>query len=148
MNSIRRLIGKLGGQRFRGEILGALVEARVGFWGDQTVLVKGKPVSEKPWAWFTGLTSHFLTLAGPDGTPHNVEVRFLDRSGGLAVAMRVEILLNGTPFASLSDVPPDERADRCPHCAYSLEGLEAVNHEIRCPECGRHTPASLVSTRR
>ncbi len=148
MKSIRRLIGKLGGQRFRGEVLGHLVEARVGYWGDQAVLVNGNPVSEKPWAWFTGKSSHFITLPGPEGTRHHAEVQFLDRSGGLAVAMRVDILLDGKPFASLSDVPPDERPDRCPHCAYSLVGLDAVNHEIRCPECGRHTPASLVATRR
>ncbi len=148
MKSVRRLLSKLGGQRFRGEILGTLVEARVGFWGDQTVLVNGKPVSEKPWAWFTGQTSHFFTLPGPDARDHNVEARFIDRSGGLAVAMRVEILLDGAPFATLPDVAPDELPDRCPHCAYSLAGLEPENHEIRCPECGRHTAASLVSTRR
>jgi hypothetical protein len=52
----------LGARRFRGEVAGHIVDIRVGIWGQQTVLVDGARVSEKPWAGFVGSVSHFFTV--------------------------------------------------------------------------------------
>lgn len=134
----------LGTRQFRGEVAGCLFDVRVGTWGNQTVLVDGAPASEKPWAALSGSVSHFFTFADSEGKQRNVEVKVIDRSGGLMVAMRVEVSLDGRAAAPLSEVGSDEARGRCPRCGYSLEGLAPVNDEIKCPECGRHTPSELL----
>lgn len=139
----RRLRRAFGSRTFRGEVLGHLVELRIGASGGETVLLNGAHVSTRPWAYFTGNHDHVFTITGPDGATHNLEVRVLDRSGGLQAALRVVVNLDGKPLTQLPEIDlPSYTA--CPHCAYDLQGLEPVNDEVQCPECGRHTSAKLL----
>lgn len=131
-------------RQFRGEVLGKLVEIRVGVWGNQTVLVDGGVVSEKAWAGLTGAMSHFFTLTDEEGKQRNVEVKMVDRSGGLQMSLRAEVLVDGRVFKQILEIGEDEAAGRCPNCGYQLKGLDVVNGEIRCPECGRHTGEDLI----
>lgn len=134
----------MGSRQFRGEVAGRLIDVRVGAWGDQTVLCDGAPVSKKAWAGFTGSTSHFFKLKDEEGKERNAEVRLVDRSGGFMMALRVEVSLDGRVVMRIHEVGGEEARNTCPRCGYSLEGLEAVNGEIKCPECGRHTVEELV----
>ena len=134
----------MGTRQFRGEVAGRLVDVRVGVWGNQTVLVDGKVVSDKGWAGLWGSVSHFFTMADAEGRQRNTEVRLVDRSGGLQVSLRVEVLLDGRLARPILEVGSEEAAGLCPRCRYSLDGLEEENGEIKCPECGRHTAVEVL----
>lgn len=140
----RSIIRVMGSRRFRGVVLGRKVDVRIGIWGEQTVIVDGAPVSRKPWAGFTGTISHFFKLTDDRNTEHNVELRILDRTAGFMFLLHVEVALDGQDPVRLEEFDTAHQASRCPHCGYSLSGLEASNEEVRCPECGRHTAASLL----
>lgn len=137
----KRIRRTLGSRRFRGTILDCIVEARVGVWGEQFVLVNGARVAHDPWAWLSGAKSHFFVIEDGAGEKRNIEVVFHDRSGGLAVSMYVNVLIDGELATRLDEADWHERPSVCPHCGYSLAGIPPENKEIRCPECGRHTPA-------
>lgn len=142
---IRRALRRTFGSRtFRGEVLGCLVELRIGSGGGEIVLVDGALLSRKPWAYLTGQHEHYFGVEDADGETRNVEVRVEDRSGGLQAALRVVVNVDGEAFTVLPEVDAPARYTRCGHCGYDLHGLEAQNHEVRCPECGRHTSAKLL----
>jgi hypothetical protein len=143
LRAIRRAVGS---RTFRAEVLGHLIELRIGAGGGETVLVNGAVVSHHPWAYLTGAHDHPFPLTGPDGARHNAEVRVQDRSGGLQAALRVGVNIDGKPFATLPEID-DDAITNCPHCGYDLKGLEPVNQEVKCPECGRHTALRLLRTR-
>lgn len=44
----------------------------------------------------------------------------------------------------LQEVLDDQDSVVCPRRGYALKWLEAENGEIKCPECGRHTPHELL----
>jgi DNA-directed RNA polymerase subunit RPC12/RpoP len=143
MRPLRFLRRTFGSRTWRGEILGCLVEVRINSLGGETILIDGDPVSNHPWAYYTGNHDHCFEITGPDDAEHNLEIRIVDRSGGLQAAMRVVVNLDGKPLSVLEEVDRQEYT-RCPHCGYDLKGLEPVNDEVQCPECGRHTSAKLL----
>ena len=143
MNLLRSLRRTFGSRTFRAEVLGHVVEARINPVGGETILLDGAPVSSKPWAYVSGNHEHFFTLVDPRGAVRNVEIRLEDRSGGLQASYRVSLNLDGQPLTTLPEVERGKYT-RCPHCSYDLQGLQPVNDEVQCPECGRHTSAKLL----
>ncbi len=145
MTFFRTLLSKLGTRRYRGEVLGHVLEVRFGIYGDHTVLLDGKPVIEQPHAWFKGLDTYHFPMTQPDGATRNIEVKIKDPSV-IGLWISVEVRVDGVQLARLAEVPPDDKPERCVYCGYSLKDLEVVNHEIKCPECGRHTPEKVART--
>lgn len=128
---------------FRVELHGHRVELRYGDWGGQRVLVNGAIVSDRP---FAGLKndSHFFDILDEDGRIHHIEVRLRDLSKlGLGKYVAV-VNVDGVERCCLQPMNPDDRSDRCANCGYSLVGALPENGEVRCPECGRHTPVSML----
>jgi len=136
--------GSLDTRRFRAEVVGRIIECRIGAWGRQTVLVDGTPVSDKLWAGLSGSVSHFFAIVDSEGKTRNCEVRPIDRLGGLLPVGKVEVVLDGRTTVTLLEVTRDLDQAACPRCGYSLQGLEPENDEIKCPECGRHTPTEML----
>ncbi|MHC5024441.1 MAG: hypothetical protein ACYTGG_11125 [Planctomycetota bacterium] len=128
---------------FRTDIHGHVIEARHGDLGRQRVLVDGRIVSDMP---FAGLSrpSHFFEVVDDAGETHHVEVRWIDESKFGLGRYRVLVMVDGVERKRLAPVDILRPPTICGHCGYRLEGLPAKNDEVRCPECGRHTPASLV----
>lgn len=139
-----RKLGKYtGSRRFVGEIAGRRFEVRIGSGGGESVLVDGKLVSERVWAYWSGMHDHFFSLAG-DGREENYEVSVRDRSGGMGVSYVVSVRRDGREAGALRLVDPSALSRACYGCGYTLEGLEVVNGEVRCPECGKHTPDAIL----
>lgn len=141
---ILRKLGKYAGpRRFAGDVEGRRFEVRIGTGGGESVLVDGKLVSERPWAYWSGMHDHFFTLEQGEGE-RNYEVSVHDRSGGIGVSYVVSVKLKGREVATLRAVDPTMRERRCYGCGYPLRGLEVLNGEVRCPECGKHTPEAIL----
>jgi len=142
-------------QFYRCEIHGRLIEIRRGDFGGETVLVDGRPVSRRPFAGVIGVAggSHFFEIEGQDGATHHVEVRLEDAMSISLRALKRE-LFSGNVFVVSVDgrercrLMPMKRGDEptlCPNCGYDLRNLPVENEEVRCPECGRHTPARMIN---
>jgi len=106
------------------------------------VLVDGRVVSTKALGGWYG-ASHFFDIEDEDGTTRAVEVGWVDRSG-IGLYTRMQLVVDGVERVQLKPLAANYNTQHCPHCSYSLKGLKAENHEIRCPECGRHTAAALI----
>jgi predicted Zn-ribbon and HTH transcriptional regulator len=55
----------------------------------------------------------------------------------------VRVLVDGADRAIMQAFKP-EAPLCCANCGYSLQGLTPQNGEVRCPECGRHTSATML----
>jgi hypothetical protein len=128
---------------FRTDLHGHVVEARQGDLGRQRILVDGRIVSDEP---FAGLTrpSHFFDLDDADGRTRHVEMRWIDESKLGLGRYRVLVMVDGVERHRLAPVDLSRPPAACGNCGYRLQGLPVENEEVRCPECGRHTPAWLV----
>lgn len=129
---------------FRTEIHGHLIEIRHGDFGSEEVLVNGRSISRKPFAGWLPLTSHHFDLPIAEGGTRHVEVKVYAPSAGLGLSFRVRVLVDGVERAILTPEGKNARAGKCTNCGYTLAGLAPENGEVRCPECGRHTPAAFV----
>lgn len=128
---------------YRTQIHGALIEARRGPLGGESVLLNGRVVSSRPFAGFTR-ASHFFDVTDEQGNPRLVEVQWIDVSKLGLGKYRVAVRVNGVERARLEPIDPARPIDVCYQCGYPLKGLPIVHGEIRCPECGRHSLAALV----
>ncbi len=131
-------------KRFLAEIHGHLLEARVGSFGGELILVDGRPASERPFAGIAPSRPHHVDLADESGRVRAVEVRFEDASGGLQIGLLAVVSVDGVERVRLAPHKPGERAGRCVNCGYALRGLTVTRGEVQCPECGRHTSARLA----
>lgn len=131
---------------FRIKLMGHVIEARPSASGGESVLVNGAVVSKRAWwsSWGTNAT-HQFTLTDEQGVTHNAEVRIIDRTGGLGLKLRAVLAIDGLERAEMPQLSASHRPGCCPHCTYDLKGIEAINHEVRCPECGRHTAEELLN---
>lgn len=129
---------------FRTEIHGHLVEIRHGDFGSEEVLVNGRSISRKPFAGWVALTSHHFDLADAHGNTRHVETKVFAPSAGLGLSFRVRVMVDGVERAILMPEGKNSRSGLCANCGYPLSGLAPENGEVRCPECGRHTPAAFV----
>jgi hypothetical protein len=128
--------------RFISEIHGHLIEARSdGLF--EIVHLDGRPISRQL-LYLSSWKGHHFDFTDEEGRVRHGEVRWVDRSWGLGVAYRVILLIDGHERGELPPAPASIRAGCCLNCGYSLAGLDVVNGELRCPECGRHTPAALA----
>lgn len=128
---------------FRVELHGQRVELRHGDWGGQRVLVNGAIVSDQPLAGLKN-DSHFFDLRDDEGTTHHIEMRLRDLSKLGMGKYVVVVNVDGVERCRLQPIDPDHRSNRCANCGYSLIGAVPENDEVRCPECGRHTPMSML----
>ena len=128
---------------YRAEIHGHIIEARQGDLGTDRVLVDGRIVSTKPFGGWYG-ASHFIEIEDEEGKTRAVEVGWVDRSR-LGLYDRMRISVDGVERGVLEPLPSKYAAQNCLHCGYPLRGLPVEHHEIRCPECGRHSAARLVN---
>ncbi len=129
----------------RGIVHGNIIDLRTDNWGREFVLLNGKRVS-KHLAWL-GSPSHLFTLLDESGKVHNVEVRRVDRWGGLGGVRGFLLAIDGVERGMLESMPSAAPADRCLNCGYSLESLPVTNGEVRCPECGRHRAAAFMGVK-
>lgn len=128
---------------FRVELHGQRIELRQGDWGGQRVLLNGRIISDRP---FAGLSndSHFFDIQDEDGRTRHIEIRLRDLSK-LGFGKYVAVVnVDGAERCRLQPMNSDLRSDRCANCGYSLVGAQPENDEVRCPECGRHTPVSML----
>jgi hypothetical protein len=125
---------------FRAEVHGHRLELRVGDFGGQQLLLDGRIVSEQPYAGLTG-KSHFLDVPDEDGRQRHVEVQLIDVSKWKIGRYRCVVRVDGIERCRAEPTDPASAPDVCPHCGHQVKGVPAVNGEVRCPECGRHTPA-------
>lgn len=128
---------------FRTELHSHIIEARQGDLGCDRVLVDGKLVSTKYFGRWYG-ASHFIEIEDEKGKVRNVEVGWIDRSKFMAGKYRMRLIVDGVECGEIEPTNSDYQPASCTHCGYSLKGLPVDNHEIRCPECGRHTAAALI----
>jgi hypothetical protein len=130
------------------ELHGRLLECREGDFGGETVLVDGRLVSDKPLAgWVTGLggvVSHFFAIRDEAGKERAVEVRWEAKKKTLGLTQRVRVFVDGVDRAALEAVKDARRTGVCGNCGYDLAGLEVVDGEVKCPECGRHNNAKVA----
>lgn len=119
-------------------LFGKLIEARVNGYGGRTLLVGGRFKARK-WS-FLGLlpTSFFFDMEDAEGAVRAVEVCVVP--GSFNLLMRV--LADGHLIEEVKMTSKTQPDLVCRHCLYSLKGLTPQNGEYRCPECGRHTPAT------
>lgn len=129
--------------RYQIEVLGHLVEARYNNFSAREVLVDGRPV-RRSWIDIFLDRDFRFDLTDDQGRAHAVEIRWTARRRFLGLRQQVIVAVDGQDRAVLDPVPPTARPGRCLHCGYELKGLEPVNGELRCPECGRHTPARMA----
>ena len=128
---------------FRTEIHGHIIEARQGDLGWDRVLLNGKLVSSKIMGGWYGAT-HFLEIEDEQGKTRNIEIGWVDRSKLKIGKYRMKVTVDGVERGEVLPMKQDAEPGSCTHCGYSLKGLEVTNHEIKCPECGRHTAAAMV----
>lgn len=133
---------------YRMELHGRLLECREGTWGGETVLLDGRAMSDKPLAgWVTGLggeVSHRFEIRDEEGRERAVEVRWEMKKRTLGLTSRVRVFVDGRERAVIEQEKGGLGPGCCRNCGYSLKGLEVVNGEIQCPECGRHTSATVA----
>jgi hypothetical protein len=128
---------------YRAEVLGRLIELRLGEFGGEEVLVDGRPVSRRAFAALMGGSHHF-DVTDAAGRVRHVEVDARHESRRLGLGVEVVVNVDGVEFGFLRPVDGSRPPGRCLHCGYDLRGLDEVNGEVRCPECGRHCAASLL----
>lgn len=133
-------------KRYRTEIHGHVLEAREGDWGGREVLIDGRQVTGTRLSAFLGRPLRF-DLRDDSGQVRAVEVRWAERPRSLGLRSQVRVSVDGLERAVLDAIPDGQLPGVCPHCGYDLKGLPADNGEVRCPECGRHTAASLLRTK-
>jgi hypothetical protein len=126
---------------FRTVLHGRLVEFRHGDLAGETVLLDGRIISSKP---FAGLysPSHFFNIIDEHGKTRHIEMKVQFRWHGMSARVRVSV--DGVPRAVLEPARASERLGCCIACGYELKELAAENGEVKCPECGKHTPAAFV----
>lgn len=131
---------------FRVEIEGHLVEVRRGDLGGEECLVDGRSVSRRLFGgWIGG--SHHVDVIGSGGRSRHLDVRVTDASAFGLGRYVVVVSVDGVPRARVRPVDrPTEPVRGCLHCGYVLLHLVAERGEIRCPECGRHTPEAFVGS--
>lgn len=120
-----------------------MIEGRFGDWGGETVLVDGRPVSQRSLAGWIGSGSHFFEIVDEHGRSRHVDVRFEAPSLGIG-RTRLAISVDGIERARLDPVSDSRQAQMCLNCGYALVGLPVENGEVRCPECGRHSNATML----
>ena len=130
---------------FRTELHGHIIEARQGDLGNDRVLLDGRVVSKKLLGGWYG-ASHFFDLEDEEGQTHHVEIGWVDRSKLGLGKYRMRLLVDGVERGEIEPTPADHEFTACMYCGYLLNGLPVENHEIRCPECGRHSAARLINT--
>ena len=129
---------------FRTELHGHIIEARQGDLGNDRVLVDGRVISKKLLGGWYG-ASHFFDIEDEDGKTRHVEIAWVDRSKLGLGKYRMSLLVDGVERGEIEPTPADRKFTACMFCGYLLTGLKVENHEIRCPECGRHSPARLIN---
>lgn len=132
----------LGPPRHLGVVHGNIVDVRSDGWGNETVLLNGASVSKKS-AVFT-VPSHLFTITDEAGKTRNVEVRRVERLGGLFGIRGYLVAVDGVDRGLLKPFGSTQPTDRCLQCGYELANLRVVNGEVQCPECGRHREAELL----
>jgi hypothetical protein len=130
---------------YRTQLHGHIIEARQGDLGCDRVLIDGKVVSTKYLGGWYG-ASHFVEIEDEAGKVRHVEISWIDRSRLKVGKYRMCLTVDGVVRGEIEPTDPGLAPGSCTHCGYSLEGLNAENQEIRCPECGRHTSAALIDT--
>lgn len=126
---------------FRATIHDHLFEIRHGDFGRESVIVDGREISHKPLnGWFS--RPHFFTINDEQGSPRNIEVRV--EAHQLGFKYSVLILVDGVERTRITHLETSQPRHLCPNCAYDLKGLEPINGEVQCPECGRHANAKLI----
>ena len=128
---------------YRTVIGGRLIEARLSDLGSEQVLIDGRLVSNKPWAGLLHPSHHF-DLTDDDGRPFHLEVRRHDVSKLKIGRYRMIVVVDGVERCRLEPVDLSKPPHVCANCGYSLRGQRAEAGEVRCPECGRHTPAPFL----
>jgi DNA-directed RNA polymerase subunit RPC12/RpoP len=119
------------------------LEIRITDWGAEQVLLDGRVVSRKRFAGFFR-PSHFIEVEGANGVVRHVEVRRIDLSKLGLGRYRMIVTVDGVDRSHLAPVDPRAPLSVCPHCGYRLVGQPVERDEVRCPECGRHTPAAVL----
>ncbi len=125
---------------FRTVIHGHVIELRRTDFSSEEVLVNGRTASHRPW-WSILPSSHHFDLPDESGRTRHVEVSARDLSLG---KLRMFVLVDGAERARVPPLDARKPPELCVNCGYALSDLPAENSEIRCPECGRHTPEKLV----
>ncbi|MCC6675633.1 MAG: hypothetical protein IT436_00690 [Phycisphaerales bacterium] len=119
---------------FRTTLHGHRVEFRLSDFGGESIIIDGREVSSNPLNWFG--KGHFFPLTDEDGRARHIEMRRQSKKFTYEVIVSVD----GQPRAILKpETGPPGVLSLCRNCGYDLAGLEEINGERRCPECGRHT---------
>jgi len=129
---------------FRTVIHGQLIEFRHGDFGGETVLVNGVARASRPLGgWWR--KPHYFTIEDETGKDRQVELRLIDISKLGVGNYRMVVSVDGRERCRVEAINDRQAANVCGNCGYSLEGLPVENHEVRCPECGRHTSAIMLN---
>lgn len=130
---------------FRTTIHGHAVELRRGDLAGETVRVNGRTVSRSPMAGLGIGREHEFDVTDDQGRARHVLVMVESAPGvrgSLGLKLRMRVQVDGVDRALIDGQTLSEKTlGCCRNCGFSLDGLTAENGEIRCPECGRHTPA-------
>ena len=129
---------------YRVVIHGHIVEARTNELAAEYVLLDGRVVSTKPFAALYQ-AAHFFDLEDEQGKTRHVEVRWTQRSKLGLGKFHVQVNVDGVDRCKLKSIDASKGPDCCTNCGYSLLGLPVENGEARCPECGKHMDAALLS---
>jgi len=131
-------------QIFRTVIHGQLIEFRLGEWGGETLLVNGQPIADRPFGgWWR--KPHYFSLKDEDSHERRVELRLLDVSRFGVGKYRLVVSVDGHERARVEPADDKRVPNTCANCGYLLAGLPVENSEVRCPECGRHTSALMLT---
>lgn len=128
---------------FRTILHNQRVEVRRGDFGGLEVLVNGRVVSSRPFASWT-TRPYIIPLTDEAGHERAVELQVVSAKMGFSMAL--VILVDGQVRARLMPERLVHKPEVCANCGHPVVGLKAVNGEVQCPECGRHTPAGPAST--
>lgn len=128
---------------YRTHLHGHRVEARFSDMGRETVLVDGREIASRWLYRMLGRTHHF-DLTDEQGGLRHVELRLI-QADSLGLKYTLKVAVDGVERAALAPVNDRAKPGRCINCGYELKGLEPHNHEVLCPECGRHTPVIELS---
>ena len=128
---------------YRARLEGRRIELRRGDLGAETLLVDGREVSRH--LVKLSARGHHVDVQDERGATRHLEVRLVDESR-LGIGRYVALVsIDGVPRARVQPVPrPHDPVRACLHCGYILDGLPVLHDEIRCPECGRHTPEMMI----
>ena len=131
-------------QFFRTVIHGQLIEFRHGDFGGETLLINGRPIANRPFGgWWR--KPHYFSLKDEANNDRQVELRLVDVSRFGVGKYRMVVSVDGHERARIEPADDKRVPNTCANCGYSLAGLPVENIEVRCPECGRHTSALILT---